>query len=242
MTLSFMDVAAATVQVVRGTSAGSGFQFLQPDVVVTNQHVLDGGTGEVVVRTESGQVVGATLLGSSAAVDNDFAVLRLKQPLAGARQVLLPGAAPVQRGDTVIFAGFPHGVPDLLVHQALVSGPSGKGFHLDGTVNGGNSGGPVVDPARGEVVGIVTQRRFMGGPDLEKLAQEGAQLAQYTTQLQNLGSVQLMGIDFGDFANLVGASFGLLAQSLQANANAGIGVAFSIEWVAAECAQLGVMP
>jgi hypothetical protein len=113
-------------------------------------------------------------------------------------------------------------------------------FYLDGSVNGGNSGGPIIDLSDGNVVGLVTQRRFLGGPDLSRLRQEAEQIRSYCQAMAGQGSVQIMGIDFGGFSKLMAEGMLLIRQVLEANANSGIGIGFSIEFVAEKCRELGI--
>ena len=98
----------------------------------------------------------------------------------------------IERGRQVLFGGFPHGLEELLVQHAGISGPAArdKGFYIDGSVNGGNSGGPIVDPRGGGVIGVVTQRR-PGGP------------ASATTS-GITGGATVMGVDPVAMATVVG--------------------------------------
>jgi S1-C subfamily serine protease len=75
-------------------------------------------------------------------------------------------------------------------------------FYIDGSVNGGNSGGPIVDFSDGKIIGIVTQRRFLGGQDLNQLQKAAKQLRDHCQQIAGRGSVQIMGIGFGGFSSL----------------------------------------
>lgn len=147
------NVANATLRIEYGPSRGSGFHFFAPNIVVTNQHVvpnLQKGQGGVVGVTESGQRLNLTLIESSPATDHDFAVLKVQGAVPGGRHVLVPKVvSPFERGTPVLFGGFPHGIPHLLVQAAIVSGfVSDRVFYLDGSINGGNSGGPAVGVQR----------------------------------------------------------------------------------------------
>src|SRR6202050_1205431 len=158
---TFEEIAQGSVQVVCGGSAGSGFHLLDPKLVVTNQHVLDAGSGgEIVVSTETGDNSKARAIVSSPADKYDFAVLELSKKLAGKRTVFQPGSGVPDRGADVVFAGFPHGITDLLVQRACVAGPFGTlWFNIDGSVDGGHSGGPVVRLRASPGVGDLTQGR-----------------------------------------------------------------------------------
>lgn len=239
------NTADATWRIECGNGSGSGFSFRHSTVVVTNYHVIKpnhiGGT-PIAAVTETGHSMPATLLSHSPENQFDYAVLRLEEQLPNGRTVLIPNAQNnVPRGTNVIFAGFPHGIPDLLVHEAIVSGPASPlGFYIDGSVNGGNSGGPIVTKDSGEVIGIVTQRRFLGAIQLNNLRQQVTQLAQHCQNAAGQGSVVIMGINFGAFAQMMAQAFMILDQILQANANSGIGIGFRIEQVNQEYDRLGL--
>lgn len=192
--------------------------------------------------TEDAQRISTELIGHTPENQFDFAVLSAKAPVPGGRHVLKPDSShSMARGTKVVFSGFPHGIHDLLTHEAVISGPAAPhAFYIDGSVNGGNSGGPIIDSASGEVIGIVTQRRFLGGAQLGDLRHQIHQLLQHCEGITNRGSVQIMGIDFGGFAQMMGQGFSIMDQIIQANANSGIGIGFGIEQVQQECARLGI--
>lgn len=238
-------LADATFRVECGTSSGSGFSFRHASIVATNCHVIAphiASGSQIVVVTESGARVAAQLVGHSPENRFDFALLRLQAALPPGRQVLQPKGNPATpRGMVTVFAGFPHGIHDLLVHEAVVSGPaSPHSFYIDGSVNGGNSGGPIVEKATGEVIGLVTQRRFLGAIQLGHLRQQVQQLARHCQGVAGQGSVVIMGVDFGAFAQMMAQNFLVVDQLLQANANSGIGIGFSIQYTNAEYTRLGL--
>ncbi len=234
------DVADSTFQIQCGSSRGSGFSFRAIDTIVTNSHVIEpllrNGTPAVAL-TESGQQVSLNLIASSPTNQNDFAIFRATSPVPTGRRFLSPklNAMP-PRGHEVVFAGFPHGITDLLVHEAIVSAPAGnQGFYLDGSVNGGNSGGPIVDRADGLVLGIVTQRRFLGNAPMSQMRNQSQQLAQHCQAVAAGGGQALfLGIDFTQFANMMAQGLILIDQVLQANANSGIAIGFRIDFVDGE--------
>ncbi|WP_353224363.1 S1 family peptidase [Salinisphaera hydrothermalis] len=238
-------IADATFRIECGNSSGSGFSFIETSVVVTNNRVIapfHSDRQPIEAITEDGQRVGMELLGHSPENQFDFAILRASSALPDSRHVLKPKPQNLTaRGTKVVFSGFPHGIHDLLTHEAIISGPvAAHAFYVDGSVNGGNSGGPVVDANTGEVVGIITQRRFLGGTELNGLRQQVQQLLRHCQGIANRGSVQIMGIDFGSFAQMMGQGFSVMDQLLQTNANSGIGIGFRIEHVEQECTRLGI--
>lgn len=240
------QLADATFRVVAGNSSGSGFSYLNDRLVITNHHVIEphlASGAAISAVTESGVVLPARLVTFSPKNQFDFAVLELQEPLPSGRSVLQPAAAPdTSRGTRIIFAGFPHGIPDLLVHEAVVSAPLAQhAFYVDGSINGGNSGGPIVGAATGEVVGIVTQRRFMGGQALQTLAPQIEQLSQHCAAIANRGSVAIMGINFGDFATMMAQGLSAMSQVIEANANSGIGIGFHIQFANTELKNHGLL-
>ena len=240
------DLADATLRIECGDSSGSGFHFVRPDLIVTNHHVVDEGleAGESAVAVcEDGNRLDIELRAFSPRDEHDSAVFEVTSELPEGRHILDPTTEyALQRGRELAFSGFPHGIADLLVHQAVVSGHvTDSIFYLDGAVNGGNSGGPIIDLEDGRVVGIVTQRRFLGGQDLDNLSAAADELREHCGAIAGRGSVQLMGIDFGAFADLMAKAMLLIGDVLEANANTGIGIGFSVRFVYDRCVEEGLI-
>ena len=145
----------------RGYSTGSGFILTQDGYVVTNHHVIEGGTTYVVVTSDNVQH-DAVLVGSDAS--NDVAVLKmegdnLKAVTVGSSDALIVG-------DQVAAIGNPLG---KLTSTLTVGYVSAKGRYVttesttinmiqtDCAINSGNSGGPLFN-MKGEVVGITTAK------------------------------------------------------------------------------------
>jgi S1-C subfamily serine protease len=82
---------------------------------------------------------------------------------------------------------------------------------VDGRINRGNSGGPVVDIETGKVVGIVTAKYI---PFL-KSVEELQQFVRTNRMSTSGGSVQIMGVDFAAFFNAMFEMVDLLAEALQ---------------------------
>jgi S1-C subfamily serine protease len=236
-------IAASTLRITCGQSSGSGFIYRNEKIAITNSHVIEPYHSQgnpIEASLETGQPISAKVLSSSPPDQSDFAILELRTRFAA--QPLKPQPnLKFERGREIIFSGFPHGISDLLVQEAIISGPaSSKGFYIDGSVNGGNSGGPIADKATGLVLGIVTQRRFLGSKKLEKLQQEMATLVNYCHKIAKQGKMELMGIDFGALTSAIAQGFLLTGELFSANANAGIGIGFSIDPVDKECIKLGI--
>jgi serine protease Do len=144
----------ATVSLRCDESIGSGF-FVEPDLVLTNAHVLcPMGERMQVVLPDGRRLAGETVRSSQAV---DLALVRV----SGARATPLPlgDVGDLALGDRVMVIGNPVGL-DFTVHEGSVShiGRVVQGVayvQLDAKINPGNSGGPVID-GYGRVVGLVT--------------------------------------------------------------------------------------
>ena len=239
----FAHAASATVRIEFAESCGSGFHFMSAGTIITNRHVIEGaelGSTDAVAVTESGVRLALTLLAYSPADADDFAVLSVRDDIPPGLGLLSPSAdVSPPRGTQVVFAGFPHGIPDLLVQQAIVSGLlSPRGFYMDGSVNGGNSGGPILNADDGSVLGVVTQRRFIGSGQLGDLRSTAGRIGSHCEEAAAHGSVEIMGINFGRYAGLMAEGMVLIEDVLQINANTGIGIGYSIAPVVAKCFEL----
>lgn len=230
-------IANATFQVIAGDSSGSGFSFIREDLVVTNYHVIEScfnletrsQTHSIILKTEANEQIAAGIVYFDHG--NDFVIMKLLSALPTGRVVLQPsvGFSPT-RGKKVIFAGYPHGIPQLLTNEATISAPMELGrFAIDGMVNGGNSGGPIIDRASGELVGVVTRRRYLMGDQADAFSEEIENLRQYLAAASQHGSVAIMGVNFGQMADMFGRSLQIVSDMMLLNANSGIGIGFSMQ-------------
>jgi putative serine protease PepD len=163
-----------------GVATGTGFQVDSKGRVVTNRHVV-AGASRFRVHTTGGRTLSAKLLGKSAT--HDIAVLQVKglkaRPLAW-----LAGKPRMGLGVLVLgFPGGPHAGHPLTATLGIVSGTGrnlGSGYkdmvQFDAPINGGNSGGPVLD-SNGRVVAVATASAEPGNPDVH----------DYHPQNQNYG-------------------------------------------------------
>lgn len=242
----FEDIARATLKVESGGNRGSGFHFLNDDIVVTNFHVIEPHTNQkakILAKTESSNQVELELLAHSPENEYDYAILRAKEGLLGEQRVTLkPKIIVPNRGLNVCFAGFPHGVDDLLVQAAHISGPFDKvGFYIDGSVNGGNSGGPIIDMNDMTVIGVVTKRRFLTPIDLDQVNKTLNDVKGHFQKMGGRAGVIIAGVDFGAFAQLMSKAFDTFRVILEANANTGIGIGYRIEFVTQKLKQMGIV-
>ncbi|MEM4303471.1 MAG: trypsin-like peptidase domain-containing protein [Candidatus Caldarchaeum sp.] len=145
-----------------GSAIGSGFAYDTEGHIVTNNHVVGGGTVFRVVFSD-GSMFTAKVVGTD--VDSDLAVLKIDNPPQGLKPLKLGDSSALKIGEEVIAIGNPFGLEGTLttgvVSQKGRLLPTGRGFSIpgviqtDAAINPGNSGGPLLN-LRGEVVGVNT--------------------------------------------------------------------------------------
>jgi len=141
--------------------SGSGFA-IEPDLVVTNAHVV-AGVEDLVLRVRPGQV---SREAEVVYFDPQIDIALVRAPGLQARPVRLSRTS-LGEGDSAVVAGYPRGegfaaAPVRVRAQVLARGESIYGdpgverdvYVLRGRVQQGNSGGPLTDEF-GEVTGVV---------------------------------------------------------------------------------------
>ncbi len=144
-----------------GVGYGSGFVLSEEGYVITNYHVVEGGTSFQVVL-HNGETHAADMVGYDST--NDVAVLRIYAE--GLNPVELGSSSDLIVGDQVVAIGNPLGELTSTLTVGYVSGKE-RTISTDGTVidmiqtdaaiNSGNSGGPLFN-MNGQVVGITTAK------------------------------------------------------------------------------------
>jgi len=142
--------------------SGSGFIIDTQGHVITNDHVVAGGSKFVVIYSD-GTKVDAKLIGADPT--SDLAVVQVSGKVPGT--VPLGDSSQLEPGETVLAMGSPLGTFTNTVTLGIISGlgrylpNSGSQavytnlIQHDAPINPGNSGGPLVDLA-GQVVGVNT--------------------------------------------------------------------------------------
>ncbi len=148
-------------QVPRGT--GTGFVWDDAGHIVTNFHVLQGGTAARVTLADQ-TTVGAEVVG--AFPDRDLAVLKVELPKAKLPPLAIGTSRDLLVGQRVYAIGNPFGLDQTLT-TGIVSAlnreiesfnqRTKRGvIQTDAANNPGNSGGPLLDSA-GRLIGVNTQ-------------------------------------------------------------------------------------
>jgi S1-C subfamily serine protease len=156
------DIFSTNVmQVPRGT--GTGFVWDERGHIVTNFHVIQGGSGARVTLSDQ-TTFPAKLVG--AFPDRDLAVLRIDAPQGKLPPIAVGASRDLQVGQRVYAIGNPFGLDQTLttgIVSALnrniesFNGRTIRGVvQTDAAINPGNSGGPLLDSA-GRLIGVNTQ-------------------------------------------------------------------------------------
>jgi serine protease Do len=154
---------------VAGT--GSGFVLDAAGTIMTNSHVVEGGS-KFNVTLHDGQVVSAKVIGKDRRTD--VAVIRLEKAPKNLTVARFGDSNKLEVGEWVLAIGSPLGL-EQTVTAGIVSGKGRVGRHVqmsgdrvreyiqtDAKINPGNSGGPLVN-LDGEVVGVNTLIRVGAG-------------------------------------------------------------------------------
>jgi Do/DeqQ family serine protease len=141
-------------------SLGSGVIVRADGVVVTNNHVIEGGQDITVALSDRREFPAKVLLADAR---TDLAVLKIELPAGESLPTIaIDDTGAAQVGDLVLAIGDPFGVGQTVTNGIISAlnrsaDPSGEGaaayIQTDAAINPGNSGGPLVD-MDGEIIGI----------------------------------------------------------------------------------------
>jgi putative serine protease PepD len=175
---SVADIYAETapgVALIRNNAGGTGSGFLMDGKghVVTNEHVVEGGSEFTVTFGEQGEPLDARLVGADASTDLAVLAIDPDDVPAETEPLELGSSANLRPGDVAIAIGSPFELSGSVttgVISALdrtIDAPNG--FQIDGVlqtdaaINPGNSGGPLLD-AEGRVIGVNSQIASSAAP------------------------------------------------------------------------------
>ena len=144
-------------------SLGSGFVIDHRGDILTNDHVVAGGSG-IRVGFGGGATYPANVVGADAS--SDLAVVRVAAPASALHPLAFDSSGSAQPGDPVYAIGNPFGL-DRTMTAGIVSAtgrdiqaPDGltipNAIQTDAPINHGNSGGPLLDGS-GRVIGVNAQ-------------------------------------------------------------------------------------
>ena len=228
-----------------GKRVASGTGFKVKNYLITNNHVFQPQSAAAVrvrfvqddcvaVRAEkvfSASMFSALLVDGSPEANWDFAILNLAscQEFASVPSLEL-SEVPPPVGSPVALLGFQFEHENLSMHSGILSSRftrvNVKYLQLDASVNSGNSGGPLIDPATNSVIGIVTRK----GTGLTEAfaglsATYDANIAAFASFKGMIGFGE---VDAGDIFALGQRQLQLLSKEIQRSANVGIGFAYEL--------------
>ncbi len=139
-------------------SLGSGVIVRKDGIVVTNNHVIEGGTSFMVVLNDRREYPAKVLLADPR---TDLAVLQLQiKPGETFPTLAMDDDRDLEVGDLVLAIGNPFGVGQTVTNGIIsaldrtqVGGGEGSYIQTDAAINPGNSGGALVD-MNGRLIGI----------------------------------------------------------------------------------------
>jgi S1-C subfamily serine protease len=161
-------VMPSVVQITGNNSLGSGIILDTKGDIVTNNHVLAGGTNFTVTLSTQGQTFPATVV--STFPQGDLAVIKLTDPPSGLRAATFADSTKATVGQIVLAMGNPIGLSSSATNGIVsatgrtVTEPKSETapaatltdmIQTSAPINPGNSGGALVD-LTGAVVGIPT--------------------------------------------------------------------------------------
>ena len=163
---------------VQTASSGSGFIISKDGYIVTNYHVVGGGSS-VEVTLNNGKTYPAQIIGGDP--DYDIAVIKVDPGEDELQPVVLGTSSSLQVGDEVVAIGNPlgeltfsmsEGIVSCLNREITVDNTPFNMIQVTAAVNSGNSGGPLFN-IYGEVVGIVSAKYSSGGASSSSASVEG---------------------------------------------------------------------
>ena len=160
------------------TAASCTATLVAPDILITAGHCLDEDGTRVDLSTiyfvfdyavkqeganpstfNADQVYTASeiiALANVADTADDWAVVRLSRAATGRTPVGVRSSGAIATGDGVVAIGFGAGLPMKFSDNATVQTIVDFGFEADLDIIGGNSGGPIINPATGLVEGVLS--------------------------------------------------------------------------------------
>lgn len=133
---------------------GSGFLVSSSGFIVTNAHVV-GDDKAVTIQFRDAKTIAGIVVDRDVSAD----LALVKSDLQAASKLLLGKLAASGIGTNVIAIGTPKGL-DWSVSKGIVSAVREKEgvvlLQTDAAINAGNSGGPLINIDRNEVVGVIT--------------------------------------------------------------------------------------
>ncbi len=240
-------IAQISLVINNKVSKPLGSAFLVEGGLVTNSHVLStAASKQIAIRfadTDPNDRASYIVInnfkkriaGESPKSAKDYVYLKFDDPRFKKRHVFqFSDSSNISVGEQVVFLGFPFGDPYMTSHCGYISAIYTRNnieiLQLDGSVNGGNSGGPLLDLKAGKVVGIITRINIgFIALEFDKLIKT---LQQNQVALEQVKGMMKAGkIDPFQAIQASQSAMEQIAKNLRQSANVGIGYAYSSNYV-----------
>ena len=187
---------------------GSGFVGDKPNEIITCAHVIshDGQLPEkVFVNDDEGEI-------KEKLDDIDIAILASNESEVSRIEYSYGPSL----GEEILFSGFPAGVkyPSVFsgivscIGTSLLSFPTCELIQINGMINAGNSGGPLLNN-NAEVIGVITAKFVPLLVEVDRLLKILKQIPQFPSEI-GIGK-----IDFSKFVNLMIQALSTISGSLR---------------------------
>ena len=142
----------------------------------------------------------------------------------------------MRQGDEIVFFGYPLEHNNLVVHKGIISSLFKSGsvdtemIQIDASVNQSNSGGPLLDPSTGEVIGIISRK----DTGLSRMFTELNDAFDKNIKVMEAAkeTVSFSGLDPVEALTAGQNQMKALCKEIERSANVGIGYAISINHIA----------
>lgn len=226
---------------------GCGTGFLAENFLITNHHIyspcvsanhviltyINPETDDYEILKLSRTEFTSLLISGSAENSYDFAILKLPDTLLckGLYNFEIDADEKMQLCSPIVFPGFPFGSDRISIHQGHISdiflSNSVKKIQIDGSINSGNSGGPLIDLKTRKVIGIITRSNKgleKDFSDLKILIKDSYQKIASCKQIINIDGI----CPYEELQkNLLVVE--KITKNLERSASTGIGYGFSIK-------------
>lgn len=230
--------------------AASGTGFIVKGYLVTNYHVIHQcpENSVVVIRTYDSQPIlldGIQLthhdlvkrtITASDEKHYDYIVLDIHELIEkNLYNFSLASYKSKQVGDSILFLGYPFEHLNFVCHAGIISSiyKSNNGIidiiQVDASVNPSNSGGPLIDPETGNVIGIITRKATGLDQTFEQLRSIIRKNIDFISSSPSRGQMFIGGVDPVQGIIASQSQILQLTDHIERSANVGIGYAFSVE-------------
>jgi len=227
---------------------GSGSGFIIEGKLVTNNHVFktpraaayvtvtfvkeDGFTVYAFKRFDLAEFNQRLLAGDDEA-NWDYAILRMDDAeFKSIPSLILAENQEIKIGQQIAFMGFHFDKSNLALHEGIISSQFHRGtvkyIQLDASVNHGNSGCPLFDLDKGEVIGIITRKQTGLSEQFDKLMESFERNAAVLTQPRQ-AVIKIGGIDPVQILGITQLQMKDISKEIKRSANVGIGYAYQLD-------------